>query len=216
METVLRDMVSSGQRILEGVTNIDPDDVPLQKLKLVICGDEKTGKSKLFDRIISGTYDESYNQTIGSDKSKCNRVVPGANVELEIWDTAGSPQYRSIIPIFFANTDIVIVVFDVKSKRSFEQVPGFVTDARNWVNNECDVAIFGAKIDSWKYPREVTTDDAMQTAKRLNTKYFETSAATTQGVEDSLRKMIKKALKRKKLLPEWLLGIQNEGQDDDI
>ena len=215
MKSVLRDLLSSGHSIIKGGNSIDPDDVPLQHLKVVICGDEKTGKSKLFDRIINDTYTETYFQTIGSDFQKTNRVVPGANVELEIWDTAGAPQYRTILPIFFNNADIVIVVFDVTNKKSFESVPGFVADVKTWVNNEFDLAIFGSKIDSWKNPREVPVDDALQTAQRLGAKYFETSAVTTQGLEDALRKLLKHALKRKRLLPEWLLSSSREGQDED-
>lgn len=215
MKTVLRDLLISGHNIMKGAMSIDPDDVPLQHLKLVICGDEKTGKSKLFDRIINDTYTEQYFQTIGSDFQTTHRVVPGANVELEVWDTAGSPQYRSILNIFFNNADIVVVVFDVTNKKSYEAVPGFVSDAKNWVNGEFDLAIFGTKIDSWKNPREVPVDDALQTAQRLGARYFETSSVTTQGLEDALRKLLKHALKRKKLLPEWLMSTPRENLEDD-
>ncbi|EAY14409.1 Ras family protein [Trichomonas vaginalis G3] len=215
MKTVLRDLLSSGHKIIKGAVSIDPDDVPLQKLKLIICGDEKSGKSKLFDRIIKDTYTENYFQTIGSDFEKTNRVVPGANVELEVWDTAGSPQYRSILPIFFNNADIVIVVFDVTSRKTFEAIPGFITDARNWVNNDCDIAVFGTKIDSWKNKREVEFEEADQLTKRFDTRYFETSAVTTQGLEDAIRKLLKHALKRKRLLPEWLLSTPRDGNESD-
>ena len=212
----LGNMPQNGQGLIRGGTSIDPDDVPPQKLKVVLCGDEKVGKTKLFDRIISDTYTEGYFQTIGSDYKECQRVVPGANVTLVVWDTAGSQQYRSILPIFFPNTDIVIVVYDVTSAKSFDQVPSFVTDARNWVKDDCDIAIFGTKIDSWKNPREVSQTDAMTIADRLNVRYFETSAVTTQGLEDALRKMIKKALKRKNLLPDWLVSSNREGTTEEF
>ena len=105
--------------------------------------------------------------------------------------------------------------FDLKDKKTYDAVPGFVSDVRNWVNGECDIAIIGTKIDSWKNPREVSVDDALQTAQRLGTKYFETSAVTTQGLEDALRKLLKHALKRKGLLPAWLLSTPREGAEDE-
>ncbi|KAK8887299.1 hypothetical protein M9Y10_038337 [Tritrichomonas musculus] len=214
IKDTLRGFLRNGQSIMKAATSIDPDDLPVQKLKLVICGDEKTGKTKLFDRIINDTYSESYFITIGSDYKTCHRLLPGANVELEVWDTAGNSQYRSILPIFFTDADVVVVVFDVTNAKSFESVPSFVTDARNWVGAPCDVAIFGTKIDSWKNPREVKFEDAIATAERLNSRYFETSAVTTQGLEDALRKMLKKALKRKRLLPDWLMSSREEGDDE--
>ena len=106
IKDTLRGFLRNGQSIMKAATSIDPDDLPVQKLKLVICGDEKTGKTKLFDRIINDTYNEGYFITIGSDYKTCHRLLPGANVELEVWDTAGSPQYRSILPIFFTDDDV--------------------------------------------------------------------------------------------------------------
>ena len=50
---------------------------------------------------------------------------------------------------------------------------------------------------------------------RILTRYYETSAVTTQGLEDALRKLLKHALKRKRLLPEWLLSTGREDQDND-
>lgn len=214
IKDALRGFLRNGQSIMKATTSIDPDDVPVQHLKLVICGDKKCGKTKLFDRIINDTYTEGYFMTIGSDYKTTHRLLPGANVELEVWDTAGNPQYRPILPIFFADADVVFVVFDVTDQSSFEAVPGFVTDSKNWVGAPCDVAIFGTKIDSWKNPREVTYEKAAETAERLNVRYFETSAVTTQGLEDAIRKMLKKALKRKRLLPDWLLNSHNETDDD--
>jgi len=216
MKTALRDIFSTGRSITKGTGSIDPEDVPKQNLKLVICGDEKTGKSKLFDRIVYDSYTEAYFQTIGSDCQTTIRVVPGACVEVEVWDTAGSSQYRDVLPIFFSNTDIVIVVYDVTNKKSFDSVPGHVADIRNWVGSECDIAILGSKIDSWKNAREVAFNDALQLSQRLGTKCYETSAVTTQGLEDALRKMIKRALKRKRLLPEWLMSTPRDGQEDEF
>jgi small GTP-binding protein len=206
MREALRAFLQMGQSIMKSGTAIDPDDVPEQHLKMVLCGDQKTGKTKLYDRMISDTYSEAYYMTIGSDYANCTRVLPGTKVVLEVWDTAGNPQYRSILPIFFTNADIVAVAFDVTDSATFESIPAFVTDARQWVHGECDVAIFGTKIDSWKLPRQVTVEDAQALANRLNCRYFETSAVTTQGLEGALRKMIKRALKRKNLLPDWLMG----------
>jgi small GTP-binding protein len=215
MREALRNFLLMGQSIMKSGTAIDPDDVPEQHLKMVICGEQRVGKTKLYDRIVSDTYSEGYYMTIGSDYSTATRVLPGAKVILEVWDTAGNPQYRSILPIFFSNVDIVAVVYDVTDAKTFDTLPVFVTDARNWAEGECDVAIFGTKIDSWKYPRQVTVEDATAVATRLNCRYFETSAVTTQGLEGALRKMIKRALKRKNLLPDWLIGSPREETDGE-
>ena len=216
LRSSLRNILTSGSSLFKQTASIDPDDVPKQHLKLVLCGAERVGKSKLFERIMHDTYSESYYQTIGSDSGVCSRIVPGANVQLEIWDTSGGPMYRSVLPIFFKKADIVAVVFDITNAKSFECVSELVTSSREWAGGDVDVAIFGTKIDSWKSPREVTYEQAIELAGRLDCRYFETSAVTTQGLEDSLRKLLKKALKRKRLLPEWLLDTPREEMDDEL
>ena len=39
------------------------------------------------------------------------------------------------------------------------------------------------------------------------------SAVTTQGIEDMLQKMLRRTLKRKRLLPLWLMG--SKATEDD-
>lgn len=208
----LHGLTQFNQAVMSVGSHLDPADLPRQKLKLVICGDQRVGKSKLFDRFISDTYSEGYYTTIGSDNQQCERVIPGVNVALDIWDTSGNPQYKNVLPIFFNEADIVIVVFDVTNKKSFDMVPSFISDSKSWVNDDFTLVIFGSKIDSWKCPREVSFDEACSMATRYKCHYYETSAVTTQGLEDSLRKIIKKTLKRKNLLPDWLVS----SRDDDI
>jgi small GTP-binding protein len=219
MNQARQGLMKLGGGIMKSGTAIDPDDVPEQNLKMVICGDQRVGKTKLFQRLISDKYTEGYYMTIGSDYETCVRILPGAKVNLEVWDTAGHPQYRSILPIFFNNADIVAVIYDVTDSKTFDLVDFFVTYARRWVGGDCDVCIFGTKIDSWKFPRQVELDVAVNTASRLGCRHFETSAVTTQGLEGAIRKMINRALKRKRLLPEWLVSTPREdvlqdGSDD--
>lgn len=216
MKVALRGVMQFSQAVISMGSTLDPADLPRQTLKIVLCGEEKVGKSKLFDRFISDTYSEGYYMTIGSDNKQCDRVIPGVNVTLDIWDTAGNSQYRNVLPIFFNGADVVIVVFDVTNRKSFELVPSFISDSRNWVNGEYDIVIFGSKIDSWKNPRVVTFEEADAMANQFKVKYYETSAITTQGLEDSFRKIIKRALKRKNLLPDWLLSSREDEMDTDI
>ena len=206
-----------GSTILRAGAAIDPDEIAEQHLKMVLCGSQRCGKTKLYDRIVKDTYSENYFMTIGSDYSTTVRVIPGAKVNLEVWDTGGSPEYRNVLPMFFHDVDIVFVVYDISNERSFEAVPGFVTDARNWADGPCDVGIIGTKIDSWRSPRKVSFEEGNSTAAKFGARYFETSAVTTQGLEGALRKMIKKALKRKGLLPDWLISSAREdsSQDED-
>lgn len=202
----LREAILQATRTVKPSAGIDPDDVPKQNLKLVLVGGEKVGKTKLFERLVSDKYEENYLPTIGSDYSKCRRVVPGANVELTVWDTAGRNQYRSILPVYLSKADLVWVLYDVTDRHTFEMVPSLVRIASENVGGQCNMAILGTKIDSWKVPRAVSREEAQELADAIPCHYFEISAVTTQGIEDALQKEIKLALKRLDLLPDWLMA----------
>jgi len=45
----------------------------------------------------------------------------------KVWDTAGQERFRSLVPMYYRNSDAVAIVFDVSDRDSFKQV-------KNWIN----------------------------------------------------------------------------------
>lgn len=45
----------------------------------------------------------------------------------KVWDTAGQERFRSLVPMYYRNSDAVAVIFDVSDSDSFNQV-------KNWIN----------------------------------------------------------------------------------
>jgi len=37
----------------------------------------------------------------------------GKSVSMDIWDTAGQEKYRSLLVLYYKNSDVIIMVFDV-------------------------------------------------------------------------------------------------------
>jgi small GTP-binding protein len=53
---------------------------------------------------------------------KCFEYVSGKHIKMQIWDTAGQEKYRSIAKIYYQDAKIAVLVYDVTSKASFEQM----------------------------------------------------------------------------------------------
>lgn len=53
-----------------------------------------------------------------------NRTV----VKLQIWDTAGQEQFRSITKLFYKNSHAAVVVYDVTKADSFEDIGGWLEE----------------------------------------------------------------------------------------
>jgi small GTP-binding protein len=47
------------------------------------------------------------------------------NVRYEIWDTAGQEQYRSLSKIFYKDSNVAILVYDVARIKSFEEIKNY-------------------------------------------------------------------------------------------
>jgi len=45
----------------------------------------------------------------------------------KVWDTAGQERFRSLVPMYYRNSDAVAIIFDVSDRESFNQV-------RIWIN----------------------------------------------------------------------------------
>jgi small GTP-binding protein len=82
----------------------------MQHIKVVIVGDPKVGKSKLFS-IGSEYWNASYEHRIS------NKVV-----NLGVWDTKGSSLYDRLRPLSYPPTDIFVLMFSVIVPASLEHV----------------------------------------------------------------------------------------------
>ena len=105
--------------------------------KIIIVGESGIGKTCIIKRL----FDDKFNPS--ELASTPNLVVKGYEfnnfkLSLNIWDTAGQEQYRSIQKIFFNSTDAVIMVYDITNSDSFKELKSFWY---NQIKNYCPESI---------------------------------------------------------------------------
>ena len=83
------------------------------KFKIVIIGDSGVGKTCIITRLIMDSYDDQRCSTIGAAFCTQRIIYKDNKFSLDFWDTAGQERFRSILPIYFRNVDILIIVVDV-------------------------------------------------------------------------------------------------------
>ena len=96
-------------------------------LKVIFLGDTNVGKTSIINVFNNKKYNTISDPTIGAIFS--SKVIEYKKIKytLEIWDTAGQERFRSMVPLYFKNTNIVVIVFDITSINSFY-------GAINWYN----------------------------------------------------------------------------------
>ena len=118
-------------------------------LKYVIVGDASVGKSNLLLRYTHGEFREEYQLTIGVEFGSNNLVINNSIYRIQIWDTAGQENFRSITRSYYKNSACALIVYDITRRVSFESLSDWIEDCKNsspktvvmvLVGNKCDLA----------------------------------------------------------------------------
>uniref|UniRef100_A0AC35GKL0 Uncharacterized protein n=1 Tax=Panagrolaimus sp. PS1159 TaxID=55785 RepID=A0AC35GKL0_9BILA len=92
----------------------------------MLLGDSCTGKTCLLIRFKDGTFmNNNFISTVGIDYRNKLVEVDKYKVKLQIWDTAGQERFRSITSSYYRDADALLLVFDVTSRPSFENIRVF-------------------------------------------------------------------------------------------
>ena len=116
--------------------------------KVLIIGNALTGKSKIALRINNKKYDDSYLGTIGFEFFCFNIKINNTVVKIQIWDTCGAKLYRTLISNFYKNSSLILLVYAINNKESFNDINIWLNDLNNHsitysfkflIGNKCDL-----------------------------------------------------------------------------
>ena len=189
-----------------------------RKVQLLVIGDGAVGKTSILSRFAQDKFSPQYLATLGIDFFTKDVMIDKEIIHIKIWDTAGEERYRSLTKGFFKNGEGIIIVYDVTNKNSFESLKFWIDSIENnnnLENKKMPAVILGNKIDISN--RQVNENEAQEFAKSRNYKYFEVSAKSGKGVDESIKYLIEKVIEvvedDKKLHKS--IKITNDDKDKD-
>ena len=164
-------------------TQVSNSDV-FTNFKIIIIGDSAVGKSSILKRAVKKTFDANYQSTIGFEFLLMHFKINDLKIKLQIWDTCGQENYRSLVQGFYRNTSLAIIVYDISNKKTFESLDIWIKDLRAKTNEDLPIFIIGNKNDLESI-RQVPNNDAKDFSLFSRSKYFtECSAKTGYNVEN--------------------------------
>lgn len=83
-----------------------------RSFKIIIAGSTGVGKSALLLRFVDNVWSGSTLSTIGVDFRFKGVHANGEKIKLQIWDTAGSETFKSIVSAYYRGADAVVLVYD--------------------------------------------------------------------------------------------------------
>jgi small GTP-binding protein len=149
--------------------------------KLIVLGEANVGKTSILDQWLHHNFCRETPPTIGAGLSTVDLQVNGNAQTFNIWDTAGTPQFRSVVPMYCRQAAIAVIVFDLTALGTFEKVEAWHEFVRETA--EPVFLLVGNKLDL-RDDRDVEFDVAKELAAKLECQYVEMSASTREGIED--------------------------------
>ena len=169
------------------------------KIKIVLIGEPFVGKTCIINRYVDNNYKENPGSTIGSNYTSKKITIPDLNKEviLDIWDTAGQEVYRSFVKLFYKESKIAILVYDISDRKSFDELKKYWFNEIKEFRKDIILGIAGNKSDLID-KEEVNEDEARKFAKEINASFRLTSALSNIGIEELFLELTKKYLEEKK------------------
>ena len=184
----------------------------IPKYKLIFLGDQSVGKSCILNRFMNDTFTEEYQATIGLDFQSKNVQIDNQDIHLLLYDTAGQEKFRSLIPMYTRDANIILLVYDVTSKETFVHLNDWLRDLTNVKKEEVIFAVVGNKIDL-DDKREVNKDEGIKLAQEKKCIFEEVSAKTAENFSELFYKQLFDEIVNK--FKPGVNGNDNEINDED-
>ncbi|CAG9311204.1 unnamed protein product [Blepharisma stoltei] len=167
----------------------ESEDVADAIFKLLIIGDSGIGKSCFLLQFTEGRFKDDHAVTIGVEYGSKMLTVNDKRVKLQIWDTAGQEDYRSITRSFYRNAHGIILMYDLTRTETFDHLPDWLKEARQNAGNDVMIFLVANVLDLADEEREVFAESGRAFAQENKLSGFiEASAKTSENVKDVFTK----------------------------
>ena len=155
-------------------------------IKVVLIGESGTGKTSIIQQYAYKMFDPDCATSISSQYISKVITFPDLNksVRLEIWDTAGQERYRSMARLFYKDAKIIIFVYDVSSKISYDELINFwIPEVNNNCMKDAKFALVANKSDLYEI-ESVSPEEGNNLAEKIGAIFQKTSAKSGAGVDN--------------------------------
>lgn len=168
-------------------------------LKIILLGETGVGKTNLI-KVSMGQKFEPYSTTNQSGSYYEGKYDSdnGKSYIYNLWDTAGQEMFRSLNRIFINGSKIVLIVYAINRKKSFDEIEYWISCVKEILGNGNDyiLALVANKSDLYEEDQVISEAEGENKAKEHKMKFKVTSALTdAAGFKKFLHELIEDYLK---------------------
>lgn len=164
-----------------------PGEEEVPKYKVVILGDESSGKTSVIQRAVKDKFSKEYEATLGVDLFTKTISIPGKkDIRLQVWDTSGQERFKGSIPSYIRDCHVAIIAFQVNSRKQFDSIEKWVNEVSElrdqdevWVYivaTSCDKDLGERCFTREEMATKIKTLERNEAPKNNIVQYIETSA----------------------------------------
>ena len=155
----------------------------MSEVKIILVGETNTGKTSIIKSIMGLEFNSAEGSTTGVSYVNKKMKVNDKEYNLAIWDTVGQEKFRSLTKIFLKDSKIVIFVYSITDKKSFEEINFWYETVKSNLGDKVVLGLAGNKKDLFQ-EEKVTEKEGEDKAKEINAKFKLTSAKTGVGIKE--------------------------------
>ncbi len=167
----------------------------MEAVKTVLVGESGVGKTSIISRFITDSFDPEVLSSSSAQFISKTIKLEETTIKFDIWDTAGQEKFRSLAKIFYKDAKIIIYVYDITDKNSFEEIKNYwyKETLDNITNKDVILALIGNKTDLYEN-EQVSDEEGKKFAKQINAIFKTTSALSNIGINWLFENLGKKVL----------------------
>ena len=159
--------------------------------KICLLGEFGVGKTSLIQRFVEGRFDDKYLSTVGVKISRKILKRPYGEMNMLVWDLAGSNGFESSSSSYMQGTTGALIVCDLTRRDTLIACENYARQVRI-MNPGVQLVFAGNKVDMTK-ERLVSVTDMLATLSVFGeTTFFLTSAKTGEHVEEAFNYLAEK------------------------
>ena len=163
----------------------------IEKIKIAILGSCGVGKTCITSRYIKNEYKQETKSTDGANYQQKIFTRGNKTVQLDLWDTAGQEKYRSIGKHFYKDAYIIIFVYDITVKQSFQAIKDiWYDDIKKFGEKYSVLAVVGNKSDLYE-KEEVEESEARAYAKEIKATFMNVSAQNGSNIDNLFENVVR-------------------------
>lgn len=169
------------------------------RVKITVLGEPSVGKTSLVSKYCKNQFPTEHRATLGADFTTKKVKLQGTNVEIVLWDIAGTTSFEieRMSDYYLQGSNGFFLVYDLTSKESLNKLTEWYKKAER-ICGDIPFIILGNKNDLYDFIKE--DKESMSDKERIKTlglhaEILDTSAKTGVNVEFAIISLLELILR---------------------